>query len=74
MRTGEGPFLITGGSDMRIRFWDIGNPANVSNCRIVVKAAADPSNQTDVTYKLAFDSAIVTIVTRLNILVISVVC
>ncbi|XP_049532071.1 phosphoinositide 3-kinase regulatory subunit 4 [Anopheles darlingi] len=34
------PFLLTGGADQRIRYWD---PANVENCAMVVPSARDHS-------------------------------
>ncbi|XP_064641912.1 phosphoinositide 3-kinase regulatory subunit 4-like isoform X2 [Lineus longissimus] len=46
--TDNSSFLLTAGSDMRLRFWDLNFP---SNSNIVAGAASDPSNHTIVTYK-----------------------
>lgn len=42
------PFLITGGSDRRLRYWDLDSHVN---SRIVVPAAHDNLNPTQLVYK-----------------------
>lgn len=41
-------FMLTGGSDMRARFWDLSYPANSF---ILAGAASDPVQQTGVNYR-----------------------
>nr|XP_022340487.1 phosphoinositide 3-kinase regulatory subunit 4-like [Crassostrea virginica] len=41
-------FMLTGGSDMRARFWDLSHPANSF---ILAGAASDPVQQTGVNYR-----------------------
>lgn len=41
-------FMLTGGSDMRVRFWDVTYPAN---SYILAGAAADPVQKTGVSYR-----------------------
>ena len=44
----KSPFLITGGSDRRLRFWDLESPIN---SHIVVSAAHDTLNPANLVYK-----------------------
>lgn len=46
--TDSNTFLLTGGSDMRVRFWDLNYP---SNSFIMAGAAGDPTQQTAVSYR-----------------------
>ncbi|XP_052760753.1 phosphoinositide 3-kinase regulatory subunit 4-like [Mya arenaria] len=46
--TDSSTFLLTGGSDMRVRFWDLSYPANSF---IMANAAGDPTQQTAVSYR-----------------------
>ena len=46
--TDSNTFLLTAGSDMRLRFWDLGYPAN---SHIVAPAASDPADQAVVSYR-----------------------
>ncbi|XP_063709747.1 phosphoinositide 3-kinase regulatory subunit 4 [Culicoides brevitarsis] len=41
------PFLLTGGSDQRIRYWDF---ANSDNCAVVVPSPMDAINKSSITY------------------------
>ena len=52
--TDSNTFLLTAGSDMRIRYWDLSYPAN---SHIVSMAASDPVNQAVVSYRLVWWSA-----------------
>ncbi len=49
--TDSNTFLLTAGSDMRIRYWDLSSPAN---SHIVAGAASDPINQTLVAYRFVY--------------------
>ena len=50
--TDSNTFLLTAGSDMRIRYWDLSYPAN---SHIVAPAASDPvTSQTNVSYRYVF--------------------
>lgn len=50
-------FLLTAGSDMRIRYWDLNN---ASNSQIVVNAATDPVySSTTVSYRSVFEKYLV---------------
>ena len=44
----DNPFLLTAGSDMRIRYWDLGCP---NKSHLLVPAAGDPVNQTVISYR-----------------------
>ncbi|KAI0213059.1 Phosphoinositide 3-kinase regulatory subunit 4 [Lamellibrachia satsuma] len=44
----DNPFLLTAGSDMRIRYWDLNCP---SKSHLLVPAAGDPTNQTVISYR-----------------------
>ncbi|XP_053378617.1 phosphoinositide 3-kinase regulatory subunit 4-like [Mercenaria mercenaria] len=46
--TDSNTFLLTGGSDMRVRYWDLSYPANSF---IMANAAGDPTQQTAVSYR-----------------------
>ncbi|KAH3825413.1 hypothetical protein DPMN_127288 [Dreissena polymorpha] len=46
--TDSSTFLLTGGSDMRVRFWDLGYPANSF---IMANAAGDLTQHTAVSYR-----------------------
>lgn len=41
-------FILTGGTDQRIRYWDFGNP---KNCSLVVPAPKDPLLQSEISYE-----------------------
>ncbi len=53
--TDSNTFLLSAGSDMRIRYWDLSYPAN---SHIVAGAASDPANQAVVSYRYVESSII----------------